>query len=562
MVGRTSDVFVWDDFRLDLDRYRLERAGDVLALEPKALDLLTLLVSRPGHLFGKQEIFDTLWPDTAVTDSALTRVIAQLRRVLADDPRDPRFIETVPTRGYRWKCPVTVEPRLEATVEVASNGPAPPHAMAATFGGTDSPADTTSDLAASDVVARPVATVASPPLVNGVAHQQPPTGRVNVSLAAGAAIAFVLVAVAAWMNSRLVQLQDMVATDTAAVHVPWPVQVTTHPGLDMGPAFSPRGDALAFTSDRSGALEIYVRSLGEGGTESALTADGGQNVQPAWSPDGMQMAYHSNKSGGIWVMPARGGVARQVAAEGSRPAWSPDGLRIAYQSDEHVDVTPSAFGASAGSTIRIVRRGRHRRASADVERSSARWPCLAGVEPRRPVHRLYRVRRRTRERRLDRRRQHGPASRSLNRARVSTRWCLRRTAARSTWRAAKRSSTACRSIRGTACGADRPSPSRCRACRVYVGCRSPPTARVSASPASLSTARSGRSRFAPTARRGARPPRSPETSAAGPRWPSISPDGSRIAYMSSRKGDPPNVWVMDRRRRPQGAGDVERRRGR
>src|SRR6187402_1124684 len=132
MVGRTPDVFVWDDFRLDLDRYRLERAGGVLALEPKALDLLSLLVSRPGHLFGKQEIFDTLWPDTAVTDSALTRVIAQLRRVLGDDPRDPRFIETVPTRGYRWKCPVRVEPRQDATVEVASNGAAPPHPPAAT----------------------------------------------------------------------------------------------------------------------------------------------------------------------------------------------------------------------------------------------------------------------------------------------------------------------------------------------------------------------------------------------------------------------------------------------
>jgi len=47
MVGRTPDVFVWDDFRLDLDRYRLERAGDELALEPKALNLLALLVSRP-----------------------------------------------------------------------------------------------------------------------------------------------------------------------------------------------------------------------------------------------------------------------------------------------------------------------------------------------------------------------------------------------------------------------------------------------------------------------------------------------------------------------------------
>ena len=159
MVGRTPDVFVWDDFRLDLDRYRLERAGDVLALEPKALDLLALLVSRPGHLFGKQEIFDTLWPDTAVTDSALTRVIAQLRRVLADDPRDPRFIETVPTRGYRWKCQVRVEPRQEVTVDVASNGAAPPHA-AGTLDGTDLTADATSALA-TDVVARPTTTGSS-----------------------------------------------------------------------------------------------------------------------------------------------------------------------------------------------------------------------------------------------------------------------------------------------------------------------------------------------------------------------------------------------------------------
>jgi Tol biopolymer transport system component/DNA-binding winged helix-turn-helix (wHTH) protein len=316
MVGRTPDVFVWDDFRLDLDRYRLERAGGVLALEPKALDLLALLVRQPGHLFGKQEIFDTLWPDTAVTDSALTRVIAQLRRVLGDDSRDPRYIETVPTRGYRWKCPVRVE-SWQAAAPALTTAPATP-------------------------------------AITGSSSPPRPTGRLNVAPAAAAAIVIALVGVAMWLNTRLVRVPDVVAADTAAVHVPWPVQVTTHPGLDMGPAFSPRGDALAFVSDRSGAFEIYVRSLGEGGTESPLTDDGGQNVQPAWSPDGTLIAYHSNTHGGIWVMPARGGIARQVAAEGSRPAWSPDGRRIAYQSDEHVDVTPSAFGASAGSRIWVV----------------------------------------------------------------------------------------------------------------------------------------------------------------------------------------------------------------
>jgi Tol biopolymer transport system component len=54
-------------------------------------------------------------------------------------------------------------------------------------------------------------------------------------------------------------------------------------------------------------------------------------------------------------MPARGGTARQVVAEGSNPAWSPDGQWLAYQTDEHVDITPSAFGAQAGATIALVR---------------------------------------------------------------------------------------------------------------------------------------------------------------------------------------------------------------
>ena len=77
-------MYRWDDFVLDLDAYRLERSGVPLTLEPKAFNLLVLLVQRPGHLFTKQEIFDAIWPNTAVTDHALTRVVAQPRRVLGD----------------------------------------------------------------------------------------------------------------------------------------------------------------------------------------------------------------------------------------------------------------------------------------------------------------------------------------------------------------------------------------------------------------------------------------------------------------------------------------------
>ncbi|MGH9348722.1 MAG: winged helix-turn-helix domain-containing protein [Vicinamibacterales bacterium] len=296
----------WDDFLLDLDAYRLERMGSPLALEPKAFNLLALMVRRPGHLFTKQELFDAVWPDTAVTDHALTRVVAQLRRVLGDEAHEARYIETVPTRGYRWIRPVD-------------------------------------ELGA-----------AAAPTRRGVLS----------TLAASILLAPLLVALVVWMlrdgpSSALGTRSREPGTTSAAggkrpYDVQWPVQVTTHGGLDLQPALSPQGDAVAYASDATGAFEIYVRAFGGTARESPLTSDEGQNVQPAWSPDGRLLAYHSYRHGGIWVVPARGGVPRQVAPAGSHPAWAPDGQRIAFQSDEHTDVTPSAFGAQNGSTIWIV----------------------------------------------------------------------------------------------------------------------------------------------------------------------------------------------------------------
>lgn len=147
---------------------------------------------------------------------------------------------------------------------------------------------------------------------------------------------------------------DAGSPSIAAAGVAWPVQLTTHGGLDLHPTFSPAGDGIAFVSDRSGAFEIYVRGSGGTGVDSPLTADGGQNVQPAWSPDGRVIAFHSYRRGGIWVMQARGGAARQVAEVGSKPAWSPDSRRLVFQSDEHADASPSGFGAQVGSRLLMV----------------------------------------------------------------------------------------------------------------------------------------------------------------------------------------------------------------
>ena len=109
-------------------------------------------------------------------------------------------------------------------------------------------------------------------------------------------------------------------------------QITSGSGLDLHPSLSPDGNSIAYSSDRGTGYEIYVRQLTPGGREIQLTSDGAQNFQPAWAPDGKLIAYHSKNHGGIWIVPALGGVAKQLTEFGSNPAWSPDGGSLVLQS--------------------------------------------------------------------------------------------------------------------------------------------------------------------------------------------------------------------------------------
>jgi Tol biopolymer transport system component/DNA-binding winged helix-turn-helix (wHTH) protein len=313
----------WDDFVLDLDNFRLERSGAPVPLEPKAVNVLAFLLEHSGRLVTKQELFDAVWPDTAVTDHALTRVIAQLRRALGDEAREARYIETVPTRGYRWI-------RTLASASAATATSTAPGSSAT-------------------------------PLASAHARQNSPDreGRPRSAVYGAASLVLVLVTGAVafllWSQRNAATSAALTTADPkSSTRVMWPRQITTRSGLDLHPAIAPSGDAIAFVSDRTGSLEIYVRSLDDTGVDTPLTSDSAQNVQPAWSPDARFIAYHSYRHGGVWIIPARGGVPRQIATQGSNPAWSPDGLRVAFQSDEPADVTPSAWGALTGSTLWIV----------------------------------------------------------------------------------------------------------------------------------------------------------------------------------------------------------------
>jgi len=120
----------------------------------------------------------------------------------------------------------------------------------------------------------------------------------------------------------------------AVTPLPAPERVTIRSGNNTSPTLSPDGRAVAFVSDRTGSLEIYVLGLARGSQEVAITNDGGQNMQPAWSPDGRWIAFHSRTRGGVWIVPSTGGTPRQIVERGSDAAWSPDSQRLVYTPDE------------------------------------------------------------------------------------------------------------------------------------------------------------------------------------------------------------------------------------
>ena len=107
MSGQNPSVFLFDDVRVEPSNFRVFKAGKLVQLEPKALSLLLFLIENPGRLIEKDEILDKVWSGAFVTENALAREIAKLRKTLGDDPKAARYIQTVHTRGYRFIAEVT-----------------------------------------------------------------------------------------------------------------------------------------------------------------------------------------------------------------------------------------------------------------------------------------------------------------------------------------------------------------------------------------------------------------------------------------------------------------------
>ena len=96
------------EYELDRSAYQLRRKGRPVQLERIPLDLLFLLIDRRGHLVKREEIFESIWGKNLFldVDNAINAAVRKIRRALRDDPEAPRFVVTVPTKGYRFVAAV------------------------------------------------------------------------------------------------------------------------------------------------------------------------------------------------------------------------------------------------------------------------------------------------------------------------------------------------------------------------------------------------------------------------------------------------------------------------
>ena len=119
----SSERFHFENFELDPSAYQLCREGEVVRLERLPLDLLFLLVELRGQLVTREQIIDRLWGKDTFVDSysGINTAVRKIRQALHDDPNSPRFVVTVPAKGYRFAAPVLAAPIMGPGGEVKAN---------------------------------------------------------------------------------------------------------------------------------------------------------------------------------------------------------------------------------------------------------------------------------------------------------------------------------------------------------------------------------------------------------------------------------------------------------
>src|SRR5690242_13651726 len=104
--GRSGSAYRCLDVEIDPVTASISRNGEPIELRAKALQVLLFLIEQRHRVVSKEELFERAWPGTTVVDATLAGCIQEIRKALADDAKDPKFIKTLPKLGYRFVAPI------------------------------------------------------------------------------------------------------------------------------------------------------------------------------------------------------------------------------------------------------------------------------------------------------------------------------------------------------------------------------------------------------------------------------------------------------------------------
>jgi DNA-binding winged helix-turn-helix (wHTH) protein/Tol biopolymer transport system component len=246
-------VYGFDDFTLDVAARKLLRGDTAAALPSRAFDALVYLIEHRDRLVAKNELIDAIWSDVVVTDDSLTHAISVVRRALADERAHPKYVATVPRRGYRFIGAVRTH-EAERGVATATSEPAAAQ-VAAQVAPASSPARGPVRLARVAAVAAAFAV-----LVALIAVFAPPTPSPDV-------------------DARSVWLSQ-----------PSPPEAS----IASGGVLSADGRYLAFVArdDIAGKDALWLRSLQSSALERLPETD--DAAKPFWSPDSRRIGFFAN----------------------------------------------------------------------------------------------------------------------------------------------------------------------------------------------------------------------------------------------------------------------------
>jgi len=264
-------------FELDLRSQELRNEGRVVRLPPQAFRLLELLVSNAGQLVSREQIRQQIWNGAFVDfEHGINKFIRQIREALGDDAEAPKYIETLRGRGYRFIGQPIIEQGNARDV-------------------TSSVAALSSSTALSDGLRR-VRTL-------GAEGSRLP----KFIWSALGALVMALAGLATWV------LRGREVPPDQTLHA---LPLTTYLGTQDWPSFSPDGSQVAFAWDgeKQDNFDIYVKRIGPG-PPLRLTRDPATDTAPVWSPDGGSIAFlrasGPGKSAVVLVSPL-GGPERVV----------------------------------------------------------------------------------------------------------------------------------------------------------------------------------------------------------------------------------------------------------